>query len=72
MKRERLIEISTSEGESDVRRLAASAVLLKADGKAHHSAAIAADLGWTLRRVETAAIAAEEHGLLTRTPKRRI
>jgi len=72
MKRERLIEICADEGESDVRRLTASAILLRVDGKAHHSAAIAADLGWPIRRVETAAIAAEEHGLLTRTPKRRV
>lgn len=70
--RELLEGMKADENQPDIRRLIASSILLKADGKAHHSVAIAADLGWPLSRVETAAIAAEERGWLTRTPKRRI
>jgi len=67
-----LESIRCDEDQPDVKRIVASSILLQADGRAHHSAAIAADLGWPLRRVETAAVAAEDRGWLTRTPKRRI
>lgn len=72
MTRERLIEIRDSEQEPDLRRMVASSILLSSEGKAHHAAALAADLGWTLARVETAAVAAEDRGWLSLAPKRRV
>lgn len=72
MTRERLIQIRDDETEPDLRRMVASSILLEADGKAHHAAALAADLRWTLSRVETAAVAAEDRGWLRLTPKRRV
>ena len=47
----------------------ASIALLSADHQPSHSVAVAADLGWTLERTETAIIAARERGWLS-TPKR--
>ena len=72
MTRQRLQAIRDSETEPDIRRLAASSLLLAADEKPHSTVHVAADLGWTLSRTETAAIAAQEHGLLRATPKRRV
>lgn len=72
MNRQRLTAIRCNEQESDVRRLLASSLLLQADDKPRSSVHVAADLGWTLRRTETAAIAAEEHGWLTLSTKRRV
>jgi hypothetical protein len=70
--REKLEAIRDSEDEPDIRRVMASSVLLSHDGKPSHTVAIAADLGWRLRRVETAAVAAEERGWLSALPKRRV
>lgn len=68
--RQNMERIRRDEGEPDARRLMASIALLNSDHQPSHSVALAADLGWTHERTQTAIVAARERGWLRPTPKR--
>jgi hypothetical protein len=67
----KLEELRRDESEPDIRRLLAATLVAQHRNRPSSRAAVAADLGWPISRLETAIAAAVERGWM-KLPQRRV